>query len=374
MGKRKKETEAGRKAAGQIRARSGEHKPDGNTEEKKVRSIQMLLWVCVILVQMAVVGNMEVHAMERHVMEVYVMELEETRYLTIRSGTWEQKEDCREPEKYYRAEDGREYRMISWEREQTLIPERKRLVKKQGVCRQVEGNLQVPESITMTVWEGTRRTDAICCLTEKEMVREEWQDGFSFPVTFHKYDARMYQLGDHMISDKEELPRLKGYEELLLEEIGVRPEEYRILDIRWEGEPYEDETGELCRDAAAFGQKLVRDYRLVYEGEAVFPAYTAWRTAALYEAEEGPDDGDKETEEIQKAEEDSSSEGTEEEDRNKTSDELTLWEKITRTLLLTIAVGAALFFGGLLLLAVLWIRKAVLPYGKGHKEHNEKKH
>ena len=44
--------------------------------------------------------------------------------------------------------------------------------------------------------------------------------------------------------------------------------------------------------------------------------------------------------------------------------EPTLWERITRTLLITIAVGAMLFFGGLLTLAALWGKRAFLPYGR----------
>ena len=51
---------------------------------------------------------------------------------------------------------------------------------------------------------------------------------------------------------------------------------------------------------------------------------------------------------------------------------LTLWERITRLLLITIAVGAALFFGGLLILAVLWWRRAWMPYGMRQRDNKTK--
>ena len=328
--------------------------------KKKAHLLQMILWVGVILLQMAVVGNMEVHAQEP---DGAVQEEQEDRMVVL-SEIYQRREDCPLPGSVHVAEDGTKYPLLSWEIECIQVPVQRRAVKTEGICGPLEGISQIPESIMVTAWEGEWKTEASCRLKEMISVKEEWQEDFSFPVTFHRYDAEVYRLGDRMIPGNKESPWFKGCEELLLQEIGVSPEEYQVTEVRWNGEPYEDENGELCRDAKAFGRKLVRDYRLVYEGTAEFPAHEAWRTAAVYGIREG--DGVKEAEEtiredvVVSIEEAPSAAGA-------FSAAARLWERITQTLLLTIGLGAVLFFAGLLILAALWLIRSFRPYGRKGK-------
>ncbi|RKJ06638.1 hypothetical protein D7X87_03845 [bacterium D16-54] len=352
----------GKKAVRKGTLRSEEDTRDDGMR-KKARLLQMVLWVGVILIQMTVVGNMEVYAQEQN---GAVSEGQGDRIVVL-SEVYQSKEDCPEPGNVHVAEDGAEYPLLSWEIECIQVPAQRRMVKTEGVCGPMEGISLIPESIMVTAWEGKQKAEVSCYLKEKTSVREEWQEDFSFPVTFHRYDAGVYRLGDRMIYGNEEKPQLDGCEELLLEEIGVSPKEYQVTEVRWDGEPYEDEAGELCRDAAAFGKKLVRDYRLVYEGMAEFPAYEAWRTSAVYKAGE-EERIEEETEETR--EEDAAAQIEDTPSAAAAFPALArLWERITQTLLLTVGIGAVLFFAGLMILAALWMIRGFWPYGrKGKKQ------
>lgn len=343
-----------RKATGAHRQRSAEER-----QKERIRLFQLGLWVCLILTQMLVVEGMKTYAS---------WQVTETgnETVTVCSKLYPCREDCPEPEKSYRTDTGEEYVRISWEPERVSVPGRSIPVVREGIFEQAEGITQLPESMNVEAFHEGRETEVNCLLSEKSVIKEEWQDGFTFPVIYHSYGADSYLLGEYLIKGGGEKPRLDGCENLLLHEIGVTPEFYRIADIRWDGEPYEDETGELCRNAIASGQKLLRDYRLVYKGTADFPAYEAWRMTAVY----GP------TAPVD-VQDDSQGESLSEPAANSEENlpaasampqPLTLWERITRILLITIAVGALLFFGGLLILAVLWWRRAWMPYGKRREE------
>ena len=154
-------------------------------------------------------------------------------------------------------------------------------------------------------------------------------------------------------------------EELLLREIGVSPEDYQILDFEWDGEAYADDTGELCRNGVASGKKRMRDYRVLYAGMAQFPEYRLWRTVAVYEKEVSETDsqeikGEPEPEVVEIRETKPAAAAMEV--------PFTLWERIRRTLLVTVAIGAFLFFGGLIGLGVVWLVRVFKPYGAGRNE------
>lgn len=315
-------------------------------KKKKRRAADVLsafIWVCVILIQMAVLLKLEVYAREK---DEYAGE-----QITVRSPFYARETDCPEPEEFYRDETGTHYKRISWETVHLAVPSRTRPVQKEIFCAQVEGAEQIPETAEITVRENGRETQAICRLEKKSVTGERWQDDFSFPVTFHGYYSGAYLLRGYLIPGEGETPQLDGREALLLEEIGVSPEEYQVLDVQWDGEPYVDLAHGLCRNAVAFGRRLVRDYQLVYTGTAEFAAWEGWQTVAVYGA----------MDDEASSQEDGGGEGEvrfiqpKDEETAKMRDRpfAALWEKIIRTLLVTIAVGALLFFGGLFFLG-LW--------------------
>ena len=243
-----------------------------------------------------------------------------------------------------------------------------RQIQKDVVYERVEGCTILPDSLDIQVQEEGDTVTVACSLQEITVLREEWDDSFSFPITVHTYDAEYYQLGDELIPYNEERPQLEGCEEQLLEMIGVPPEEYRIDRLEWSGEPYRAEDGSLCRDALGSGSKRLRDYRVRYAGTAWFPVRKT--------AQEETGTGHEETENVTAAtetlgevgphvqiqEESSAASGADKEEP------FGFWQKITRTLLIIIGIGALLFLGGLLILAFLWVVK------KLRKWYTKRKH
>ena len=112
--------------------------------------------------------------------------------------------------------------------------------------------------------------EAMASIASQEFSEERWEDNFSFTVTFHEYGIDGYWLGDQVFMLDEENLDFTGYEELLLSLIEAEPENYRIHNAEWAGEPYEDSEGITCRDAVVSGEKLVRDCVITYRGTAVF--------------------------------------------------------------------------------------------------------
>lgn len=234
-----------------------------------------------------------------------------------------------------------------------------RIVRRDVVYEAVEDAASVPETVDIQVRQGGQRATAICRAQNKTVLREWWSEDFSFPVTFHTYDAEFYELGDCLIPYNEERPQLQGCELQLLDAIGVSPEAYEITQLQWAGDAYRDGDGTLCRDAVAGGRKLLRDYQVRYEGTAVFFDGRE-RLADRQEQETVEEDmREDETEHIEESavsifqKEDT----TQIEPKEPEEESSGFWQKITSTLLIIIGIGVLLFFGGLLILAFLWVVK-----------------
>ena len=90
-------------------------------------------------------------------------------------------------------------------------------------------------------------------------------------------------LGEKEVTLSEESP-LSGYETELLGMIGVSGEDYRINEIRWDGEAYEAD-GVLKRKLTAFGEMKLVDCAAAYSGTVALPAVDARAVRAVYKME-----------------------------------------------------------------------------------------
>ena len=131
----------------------------------------------------------------------------------------------------------------------------------------VEGAEEIPGSISLKEDVSGSQAEGTLFLRKSRIVREEWQDGFTAPVTFHAYGADEYHGGSLVIPGDAVLETCVSMGGQLLAFMGLSPLEYRILSADWYGESYEDEEGRMCRQAMVWGQKLLRDYEAEYEGE-----------------------------------------------------------------------------------------------------------
>ncbi len=97
-----------------------------------------------------------------------------------------------------------------------------------------------------------------------------WRQDVKIPITVTTYDANYYLLGDKKIPKNEETPALSGYENDLLQSLGLSPESYRLTRYAWDGEPY-TKDGELCRNAVVYGERYVIQCQAVFAGDVSLP-------------------------------------------------------------------------------------------------------
>ena len=110
-------------------------------------------------------------------------------------------------------------------------------------------------------------------LTETVYTDARWED-LSLELVFHEYGADGYLFAGRMVGHDAEKPPVDLLEEEIAEELGVSPEEIVISDGVWLGEAYADDSGELCRDALALGQRLVYDCSASYGAMIKIPPDT----------------------------------------------------------------------------------------------------
>lgn len=127
--------------------------------------------------------------------------------------------------------------------------------------------------------EGTYRITGI------EPCGEHWSEEFSFPILITDYDADEFVLGEVRIDST---GNLIDYSEDFLKLLGLSKESYRILDIEWDGDRYE-EGGHMMRRAMASGQKLMTDYRVTYGGDVTWPERDGWHYRCTYKLKSEPE-------------------------------------------------------------------------------------
>lgn len=271
--------------------------------KEKVKVIQTALWAALVLVQMSVLGALEVRAE------------------TVR-------------------------REITYEA--------------------AEGEAEIPEEIMVTVLAGNDEELVRCRAVERTEEDAYWQADFSFPVTFYEYGAGEYQLGEIRVMEMDtEDPALltklaEQYGTELLQSMGLSEEEYEVVEIVWPGTPYENEDGIVCRDAMAYGNRLLRDYRVAYEGVVAPERWQELKRGGVQEELEEEllqgENGEEETETAARETESAVQvlESGEQPGQQKSKLQEFL-EKVTRILMIAVGIGAIFFFGGLLVLALLWI-------------------
>ena len=135
----------------------------------------------------------------------------------------------REPADRYWDGNGKEYRLDSWEIVTIPGQDVSRHLERKMVYTGVEGAEEIPGSISLKEDVAGNQAEGILFLRKSRIVREEWQDGFTAPVTFHAYGADEYQGGSLVIPGDAVLETCVSMGGQLLEFMGLSPLEYRCL-------------------------------------------------------------------------------------------------------------------------------------------------
>ena len=246
-----------------------------------------------------------------------------------------------------------------------VLEVRAETVRREVTYEAVEEEAVLPDEITVSVLAGNDEELVECQAVEWVEEAAYWQDDFSFPLTFYEYGAGTYQLGEIIVQDADLenpaqlLDLAKQYGMELLQSIGLSPDEYEVTNLVWAGAPYENEDGILCRDAEGQGRRLLRDYRVVYEGFVDPERWNELRRGGIREEEfeQQAEETDMEETEASKPETEAETVQVEEaegEPEHRKSKLQELLEKITRILLVAVGIRAVFFLGGLFVLALLW--------------------
>lgn len=282
--------------------------------KENVKAIQTALWVGLVLVQMAVVGCLEVHA---------------------------------------------------------------EMVRREVTYEAIEGEADLPSEIDVSVLAGNEEELVACRAVEQMEKNAYWQDDFSFPLTFYDYGAEEYRLGEQTLKAENLTDIVEEYGEELLESMDLPADEYEISGLSWSGEAYVNEEGVICRDAVGHGSRLLRDYRVVYEGyvdpqrwNELKRAVQGEETELLVQEAEVPET-EEETEAPLRQEtmvqiEEKEKEAELESKRQKSRLQEFL-EKVTKILLVAVSIGAIFFFGGLLVMALLQVWRKLWERKNGKK-------
>lgn len=268
--------------------------------QETIRMVQTALWVCLILVQMAVVNCLETRAEE---------------------------------------------------------------IRRDVLYEAVEGEAEFPQEIEVTVLAGIEEELVTCAAERVEEAASYWSDDFTFPLTIYDYGADEYRLGDAEIAGADALKQLaEDYGAELLESMELLPEEYEVISLRWVGEPYENGEGIICRDAEGQGRRLLRDYRVTYRGFVEPERWEELRKRGYGDDNEEPEsemiletqEEEPESESAPSEPENKPAESPQEEPEKRQKTKLQEFlEKITQILLVAVGIGAVFFFGGLLVLLLI---------------------
>ena len=235
-------------------------------------------------------------------------------------------------------------------------------VRREVTYEAVEGEAKLPDEITVSVLAGNDEEVVRCRAVNQVEEDVYWRDDFSFPITFYEYGAGEYQLGEIIVEGAELTELAQQYGTELLSSMGLSEEEYEVEEIGWAGMPYENEDGIVCRDAVARGSRLLRDYQVMYEGTVDPERWEELKRGGapgeLDEAQMQEEPASEEAEETAGAKTETDAvqpEEVEKQPKQKKSRLQEFLERVTRILLIAVGIGAIFFFGGLLVLALLWI-------------------
>ena len=179
----------------------------------------------------------------------------------------------------YMEQNGKQYQLESVELAEVNIPGSLTYVSA-NISYELEGMQEPPETAEITIKDAATGNEFRREVSVKEIAAKEmwWSDTFSFPITVYDYEAESFQLGNYEIQANTDLAQ---YDDWFLDYLNLPQDCYHINSVEWSGTPYEQD-GILCRDAVAYGEKLIRDVEVIYGGQVRTPEIPGKQYVAVY--------------------------------------------------------------------------------------------
>lgn len=194
---------------------------------------------------------------------------EETVWITKYSEIVSEKEQLADALPFYwDAEERRSYSLKESRIYPVQMAEETHSVFKEEYFYALKGEDEIPKWIEAASEENQSESQTIILsLSEIREERTYWKDDLEFSIVFRDYGAPFYMLEGHKIVHDDTKPRLEGMEEVLLKNQGLDLETHRITGMRWGGGTWLDMQYGKCREAVITGDRLVKDYVVLYEGK-----------------------------------------------------------------------------------------------------------
>ncbi|MBT9777385.1 hypothetical protein GPL15_12820 [Clostridium sp. MCC353] len=194
------------------------------------------------------------------------------------------------PDQQYVDENGVVYSLDSWRTIELPDKKAEKIVENEVIYEGMEYTDRIPPTSEITIYNEYNREKITSDYPVQEVIclAERWETGMELPITYHDYHSDAYYLGDYLIMPDEDRPKLEGYEGVLLAMAELPESDYHLTGIEWRGEPYQDESGQWCRDAAASGEKRLCDYQVRYGGKAVLTKQGGIQWEAVYRTLDQP--------------------------------------------------------------------------------------
>lgn len=168
------------------------------------------------------------------------------------------------------SEDGVTYTLVGMEEREVIT----QTPYTQNVTGQITYNSvvsqqQVPKTYDVKVKDNfTNETVTVTCTFDNIIEGSPvWKDS-SIDIVYESYDSDFFVLSNALIPKNENQPPLAGYEDVLLQSVGMSPETTKITGLQWNGEAYE-ENGVMYRNAIATVKIFTPSYIAKYTGKIV---------------------------------------------------------------------------------------------------------
>ena len=274
----------------------------------------------------------------------------------------EEREQFSRPPASYETGDGAVYELHDWRVECITGGLARHDIEREMTYQSVEAVQPIPGQLAVREELSGEQAEGTLNIAKKERVNERWTDDFRVPVTFHSYGAEQYQLGNILLTAGEQLPPPQDYQAELFAVLGLSDSDYRVTEMHWDGEPYADAGGELCRNALAVGEKRVADYRVLYAGLVSWPVPDTYELKTVYKLQRqvSPHAGNG----------DMSGETSDAEGEGDGGGKTVRWYWVHEWVEVTVTAGLIGILLGTLILLISWRRENRGKNGQGHSSHS----
>ncbi len=147
-------------------------------------------------------------------------------------------------------------------------------VRQNILFKEAEGDFAPPEELSLRIireFSDREEESTVSFFRQSQYEKNRrFTDDFRVKMTVYDYDAKEYAFRDRRMAKESVLEELKTMEAEILDFLKLPQSHYKINEIKWQGEPYE-QNGSICRNALVYGEREKKDLYVCYEARLLLP-------------------------------------------------------------------------------------------------------